>query len=76
MSAPDRSPGAGLPSRGEDLARWQESGPTAGWLAIAGLGPGAAELVTPQVEAALAAATDVVGYGPDRKSTVGTPVTL
>lgn len=35
-----------------------------GWLAIAGLGPGAAELVTPEVEAALAEATDVVGYGP------------
>lgn len=35
-----------------------------GWLAIAGLGPGAAELITPQVEQALAQATDVVGYLP------------
>lgn len=35
-----------------------------GWLAIAGLGPGAGELVTPQVEAALAEASDVVGYLP------------
>ena len=37
---------------------------TAGWLAIAGLGPGAEELITPQVTAALAEATDVVGYIP------------
>lgn len=35
-----------------------------GWLAIAGLGPGNAALVTPEVEAALAGATDVVGYIP------------
>ncbi len=35
-----------------------------GWLAIAGLGPGDAALVTPEVSAALAAATDVVGYIP------------
>lgn len=35
-----------------------------GWLAIAGLGPGAVELVTPEVTTALADATDVVGYGP------------
>ncbi len=35
-----------------------------GWLAIAGLGPGGATLVTPEVEAALVAATDVVGYIP------------
>lgn len=33
-----------------------------GWLAIAGLGPGAADLITPQVAVALAEATDVVGY--------------
>ena len=32
-----------------------------GWLVVAGLGPGDATLVTPQVTAALAAATDVVG---------------
>lgn len=36
----------------------------AGWLAIAGLGPGDARLVTPEVTAALALATDVVGYIP------------
>lgn len=35
-----------------------------GWIAIAGLGPGDAALVTPEVTAALAAATDVVGYIP------------
>lgn len=35
-----------------------------GWIAIAGLGPGDEALVTPQVDAALAEATDVVGYGP------------
>ena len=35
-----------------------------GWLCIVGLGPGDADLVTPEVSAALAAATDVVGYIP------------
>lgn len=35
-----------------------------GWVAVAGLGPGAEALVTPEVTAALAAATDVVGYTP------------
>jgi precorrin-3B C17-methyltransferase len=35
-----------------------------GWLAVAGLGPGDEGLVTPEVTAALAAATDVVGYLP------------
>lgn len=35
-----------------------------GWVAVVGLGPGAAELVTPQVSAMLAEATDLVGYGP------------
>lgn len=35
-----------------------------GWLAIAGLGPGAAELVTSEVTAALAQATDLIGYAP------------
>ena len=35
-----------------------------GWVAVAGLGPGDAGLVTPQVTAALAEATDVVGYAP------------
>jgi precorrin-3B C17-methyltransferase len=35
-----------------------------GWLAIAGLGPGAAELVTPAVTDALAQATDLIGYAP------------
>ena len=37
---------------------------TDGWLAIAGLGPGAETLVTPEVQDTLAAATDVVGYIP------------
>ncbi|MEO6299685.1 MAG: SAM-dependent methyltransferase, partial [Paracoccaceae bacterium] len=35
-----------------------------GSLTIAGLGPGADNLVTPQVSAALAEATDIVGYIP------------
>lgn len=35
-----------------------------GWLVIAGLGPGSDSMVTPEVTAALAAATDVVGYIP------------
>ncbi len=35
-----------------------------GWLAIAGLGPGDDAQVTPQVQSALAEATDVVGYVP------------
>jgi precorrin-3B C17-methyltransferase len=35
-----------------------------GRLAIVGLGPGAPELMTPQASEALAAATDLVGYGP------------
>jgi precorrin-3B C17-methyltransferase len=35
-----------------------------GWLAIAGMGPGAAQLVTPEVTQALAEATDLVGYAP------------
>lgn len=35
-----------------------------GWLAVVGLGPGDEALVTPEVSAALAAATDVVGYIP------------
>jgi precorrin-3B C17-methyltransferase len=35
-----------------------------GWVAIAGLGPGREDLVTPEVTAALADATDVIGYIP------------
>ena len=35
-----------------------------GWVAVAGLGPGAEALVTPEVSAALAEATDVIGYIP------------
>jgi precorrin-3B C17-methyltransferase len=33
-----------------------------GWLAIAGMGPGAAQLITPEVTEALAEATDLIGY--------------
>ena len=36
----------------------------AGWLCIAGLGPGDAQLVTPEVTAAIDEATDIVGYIP------------
>ncbi|MGR3525240.1 MAG: precorrin-3B C(17)-methyltransferase [Paracoccaceae bacterium] len=35
-----------------------------GWVTVAGLGPGAEALVTPEVNAALAEATDIVGYIP------------
>lgn len=35
-----------------------------GWIAVAGLGPGAEALVTPEVTSALALATDVIGYIP------------
>ncbi|WP_017998760.1 precorrin-3B C(17)-methyltransferase [Paracoccus sp. N5] len=35
-----------------------------GWVAVAGLGPGAEDLVTPEVASALAEATDVIGYIP------------
>ncbi len=35
-----------------------------GWLAIAGLGPGRTDLVTPEVTHALEQATDIVGYIP------------
>jgi hypothetical protein len=35
-----------------------------GWLAVAGLGPGAGALITPEVQAALSDATDIVGYIP------------
>ena len=35
-----------------------------GWLAVAGLGPGADAMVTPEVTAAIDAATDIVGYIP------------
>ncbi|MGJ8544011.1 MAG: precorrin-3B C(17)-methyltransferase [Sulfitobacter sp.] len=35
-----------------------------GWVAIAGLGPGREDLVTPEVSAVLAGATDVIGYIP------------
>ena len=35
-----------------------------GWVAVAGLGPGADRLVTPEARAALEAASDVIGYAP------------
>jgi precorrin-3B C17-methyltransferase len=35
-----------------------------GWLAVVGLGPGDAALVTPEATAVLAEATDLVGYAP------------
>lgn len=35
-----------------------------GWIAIAGLGPGRDDLVTPEVTNALAQATDIIGYIP------------
>lgn len=48
-------------SRGDiDPAR---VGRARGTLSVVGLGPGTPELLTPRAEAALAAATDIVGYG-------------
>ncbi len=41
-----------------------------GWVAIAGLGPGRDDLVTPEVTAMLAEATDVIGYIPYVKRVV------
>lgn len=35
-----------------------------GWVAVAGLGPGAEALITPEVSAALDEATDIIGYAP------------
>ncbi|MDH5452179.1 MAG: precorrin-3B C(17)-methyltransferase, partial [Paracoccaceae bacterium] len=35
-----------------------------GWLVVAGLGPGDDALITPEVTAVLAEATDVIGYIP------------
>lgn len=35
-----------------------------GWVAVAGLGPGAEALITPEVREALAQATDLIGYIP------------
>jgi precorrin-3B C17-methyltransferase len=35
-----------------------------GWVAVAGLGPGAEDLITPEVQAALDQASDVIGYIP------------
>lgn len=35
-----------------------------GWIRIVGLGPGDTALITPEVNAALASATDIVGYRP------------
>lgn len=35
-----------------------------GWVVVAGLGPGAETLVTPEATAALASATDLLGYAP------------
>jgi precorrin-3B C17-methyltransferase len=40
------------------------SGPPTGSVTVAGLGPGDAGLVTPEVSAALARATDILGYTP------------
>ena len=35
-----------------------------GWLKIVGLGPGNDALITPEVDHALSAATDIIGYFP------------
>ncbi len=44
-----------------------------GWLCITGLGPGDLAQRTPEVTAALAAATDLVGYGPYLARVAGHP---
>lgn len=35
-----------------------------GWVTVAGLGPGAEAMITPEVTTALDKATDIIGYGP------------
>ncbi len=52
------TPGA-LPPDPQDICEQMK-----GWVVVAGLGPGAEGMVTPEVSAALAEATDVVGYIP------------
>lgn len=37
---------------------------TPGWVVVAGLGPGAEAMVTPEVQQALSQATDIIGYTP------------
>lgn len=46
------------------MKSFQDAAGAEGWIVIAGLGPGNEALVTPEVSAALAQATDIVGYGP------------
>ncbi len=60
----DRSGGFAPPHPGKMFLQSESGRGLSGWLRIAGLGPGAEALVTPEVRAALAEATDVVGYVP------------
>ncbi|PHK94281.1 precorrin-3B C(17)-methyltransferase [Pseudoroseomonas rhizosphaerae] len=41
-----------------------DAAPPSSWLKVIGLGPGAGALRTPEASAALAEATDIIGYGP------------
>jgi precorrin-2 C20-methyltransferase/precorrin-3B C17-methyltransferase len=43
-------------------ARVQEPARPAGWICVVGLGPGAADWITPEAQQALSEATDLVGY--------------
>jgi precorrin-3B C17-methyltransferase len=49
-----------------------------GWLTIAGVGPGDADLITPAASRALSEATDLIGYGPylDRIPEIGPKQTV
>src|ERR1700730_11605540 len=54
--------GLGLFRHGADPGQGQTA--MSGSLVVVGTGPGKAELMTPATQAALACATDLVGYGP------------
>ncbi|AQT79805.1 ATP-binding protein [Mycolicibacterium litorale] len=55
-------PGAGRPATSDTGG--QHTKKTAGGVAVVGLGPGDIEWMTPQSRQELAAATDLIGYGP------------
>ncbi|MFI7599185.1 precorrin-2 C(20)-methyltransferase [Actinoplanes sp. NPDC049681] len=52
------------PAAAAFVAAARPAGPHGGQVTVVGLGPGAREWLTPEAQAALAEADDVVGYGP------------
>jgi len=57
-------PGHGQRARDDAPASPSGAGPSGGRVTVVGLGPGDAAWLTPEAEAAVAAATDLVGYRP------------